>query len=148
VRVRSGPCRVRVVEFSYNITSQVNDKSVTFSDIFNPKYFTLISETPRKFRSYSFTGREISFHWSVIGNESVPKIIINNTIIFFSLKLKLQSSFWLFQTITVSECCLIKLLPYILLEKHLHILDLKMASPGNRHCANCIGTLSFPISMC
>ena len=22
---------------------------------------------------------------------------------------------------------------------------MEMASPGNRHCANCIGTLSFPI---
>ena len=22
-----------------------------------------------------------------------------------------------------------------------------MASPGNRHCANCIGTLSFPINV-
>jgi len=24
------------------------------------------------------------------------------------------------------------------------MLALEMASPGNRHCANCIGTLSFP----
>ena len=23
-----------------------------------------------------------------------------------------------------------------------------MASPGNRHCANCIGTLSFPMRGC
>ena len=23
-----------------------------------------------------------------------------------------------------------------------------MASPGNRHCASCIGTLSFPIFVC
>ena len=23
-----------------------------------------------------------------------------------------------------------------------------MASPGNQHCANCIGTLSFPIVEC
>ena len=23
-----------------------------------------------------------------------------------------------------------------------------MASPGNQHCANCIGTLSFPIGKC
>ena len=22
-----------------------------------------------------------------------------------------------------------------------------MASPGNRHCANCIGTLSFPVAV-
>ena len=25
------------------------------------------------------------------------------------------------------------------------ILALDMASPGNQHCANCIGTLSFPL---
>jgi len=41
------------------------------------------------------------------------KILINDTINFF---LKLQSAFWQFQTITVSECCLIKLLPCILFE--------------------------------
>ena len=28
---------------------------------------------------------------------------------------------------------------------HINILALEMASPGNRHCANCIGTLSFLI---
>ena len=38
-----------------------------------------------------------------------------------------------------------KLLPYVLFEKYTNILALEMASPGNRHCANCIGTLSFPI---
>jgi len=40
--------------------------------------------------------------------------------------------------------CLIKLLPYILFEKV--YLAVKMASPGNQHCASCIGTLSFPKS--
>jgi len=41
---------------------------------------------------------------------------------------------------------LAKLLPYILFEKYISILSLEMASPGNQnqHCANCIGTLSFP----
>jgi len=39
-----------------------------------------------------------------------------------------------------------KLLPYILFEKYIYILALEMASPGNQHCANCIGALSFPIS--
>jgi len=34
---------------------------------------------------------------------------------------------------------------YILFEKYICILALEMASPGNQHCANCIGTLSFPI---
>jgi len=40
---------------------------------------------------------------------------------------------------------LIKLLRYNLFEKYVYILSLEMASPGNRHCANCIGSISFPI---
>jgi len=59
--------------------------------------------------------------------------------------LEVQSAFWLFKAITVSERCLIKLLPYILFEKHINISAVKMTSPGNRHCASCIGTLSFNI---
>ena len=47
--------------------------------------------------------------------------------------------------ITVSECCLIKLLPCILFEKYIYVLALKMASPWNQHCVSCIGTLSFPL---
>jgi len=34
-----------------------------------------------------------------------------------------------------------------LFEKYTNILALEMASPGNRHCANCIGALSFPIGL-
>ena len=49
--------------------------------------------------------------------------------------------------LTVSECCLIKLLPYILFEIYINIFKLEMASPGNRHCANCIGALSFHIQV-
>jgi len=56
----------------------------------------------------------------------------------------MQSAFWYFETMAVSECCLIKSFPYILFEKYIYILALEMASPGNQHCANCIGTLSFP----
>jgi len=47
------------------------------------------------------------------------------------------------------------LLPYILFEKYIdisalfekyiNISALEMASPGNRHCANCNDALSFPI---
>jgi len=37
------------------------------------------------------------------------------------------------------------LIPYILCEKYVYILALEMASPGKQQCANCIGTLSFPI---
>jgi len=40
---------------------------------------------------------------------------------------------------------LIELLPYILFEKYIHISALEMASPWNQHCANSIGTLSFPM---
>jgi len=31
------------------------------------------------------------------------------------------------------------------IEKYIRILALEMASSGNQHCANCIGTFSFPI---
>ena len=77
-------------------------------------------------------------------SESEPKITVNDKIKFF---LKLQSAFWSFQTVTVSECCLIKFLPCILFEKYINILALEMASVGNRHCADCIGALSFPIAV-
>jgi len=33
----------------------------------------------------------------------------------------------------------------ILFEKYIFILAAEMASLGNQHCANCIGTLSFDI---
>jgi len=46
---------------------------------------------------------------------------------------------------TVSECWLIKLLPYILFEKYIYILALETASPRNQHCVDCIGTLSFAV---
>jgi len=34
---------------------------------------------------------------------------------------------------------------FYLKKKSVNILASEMASPKNRHCANCIGTLSFPI---
>jgi len=34
---------------------------------------------------------------------------------------------------------------YVLFGKYINILAFEMASPGNRHCANCIGTLPFPL---
>jgi len=30
--------------------------------------------------------------------------------------------------------------------KYIYILALEMASPRNQHCANCLGTLSFPMT--
>ena len=65
---------------------------------------------------------------SCIGNKRVPKTIINNTINLF---FKLQLAFWQFQTITVSECCLTKLLSVYFIWKYIYILALKMASQGN-----------------
>jgi len=56
---------------------------------------------------------------------------------------KLHSAFCYFQTTTVDECCSIKLLPYILFEKHIS----EMASPGNQHCAGCTGTLALTVRM-
>jgi len=35
---------------------------------------------------------------------------------------------------------------YFIWEKYTNILPLEMASPGNWDCADCIGTLSFPIA--
>jgi len=35
---------------------------------------------------------------------------------------------------------------YFTSKKYIDISALKMASPGNRHCAKCIGTLSFPMT--
>ena len=49
-----------------------------------------------------------------IGNESVPKIIMNNTINLF---IKITVTILVTQTITVSECCVIKLLTCVLFEK-------------------------------
>ena len=80
-----------------------------------------------------------------IDSESVPKIIIINTL---NLLYKTAISTLVISNITVSECCLMKLFPYILFEKYTYILVLEMASQGNEHCANCIGTLSFPIDVC
>ena len=70
----------------------------------------------------------------------LPEITINNAINSF----KTAASILVIQTIAVCECCLIKLLSFFI-EKYIYTLALEMASPGNRHCASCIGTLSFPV---
>jgi len=75
------------------------------------------------------------------GNESVPKIVINDTINQF---FKLQSAFCQCQTITVSECCFTKIASvYFIRKAYLYF------SAGNgqpREPSNCIGALSFPMS--
>jgi len=58
----------------------------------------------------------------------------------------MQSAFWQFQTVTESECCLTKLLSYILFEKYIYISAVEMTGPENQHCANCIGTFTFPVT--
>jgi len=40
----------------------------------------------------------------------------------------------------------LKLIIFVISNHNTCILASEMASPGNQHCANCIGTLSFPIS--
>ena len=45
------------------------------------------------------------------------------------------------------NCCGVlfdKIASTYFIRKYIYILALEMASPGNQHCANCIGTLSFP----
>jgi len=72
-----------------------------------------------------------------IGNESLPKIIINNTINLF---FKLQSTTSILVTSNHNSFRVLfdKWLPCILFEKYTYILPLEMASPVNQHCANCI----------
>jgi len=36
---------------------------------------------------------------------------------------------------------------YFISKKYIDILALEMGSRGNRHCANCIGALSFPVAV-
>jgi len=78
------------------------------------------------------------------GNERVPKIIINDTIIFFfetAISILLISNHNSFRVLFDK----IASVGYILFEKYINILASEMASSGNRHCANCIGALSLPI---
>jgi len=78
-----------------------------------------------------------------MGNESMPKIIINDTIIFFSstaISISVISNHNSFRVLFDK-----KTIPYILFEKCIYILAVETASAVNRHCASCIGTLSFPV---
>jgi len=82
----------------------------------------------------------LALRHGLMGNESVPKITINNTVNLF---LKIAINILVIQTITVSEsvwqnCFCIFYLKNIFL--------IILASQGNQHCASCIGTLSFHIT--
>ena len=75
-----------------------------------------------------------------VGSKSVPKIMINDTVKFFFLNCNqhfgnfnsFQVLFDIITSVFLFEKC---------------IISLEMVGPGNRHCANCIGTVSFPISL-
>jgi len=79
-----------------------------------------------------------------IGHESVPKIIINDTVdLVFKTAISYlvglisnHNSVRVLFDETASVYFISKIYLYSALE---------MASPGNQRCANCIGTLSFPI---
>jgi len=77
------------------------------------------------------------------GNESVPKIIINSTI---NLLFKTAISILAISNRNSFRVLFDKIaFVYFGRKKYIYILALETASPGNRHCASCIGTLSFPV---
>jgi len=87
-----------------------------------------------------WTSQRWTVRWHNIGtcewdrrtaNESVPKIIINDTKIF-PINCNQHNSFPVLFDKIVSVYFIWK--------------TLEMTSPGNRHCASCIGTLSFLIN--
>jgi len=74
----------------------------------------------------------------------VPEVITNNTI---SLFVKTAISILALSNHNSFRVLFDEIASYILFEKcrPIHILALEMASPGDQHCANSIGTLSLPI---
>jgi len=69
----------------------------------------------------------------------VPKIIIDDTINLFlktAIRILVISNHNSFRVLFDKIASVF--------EKYIDILALEMASPGNQHCANCIGALSFP----
>jgi len=69
----------------------------------------------------------------------VPKIIIDDTINLFlktAIRILVISNHSSFRVLFDKIASVF--------EKYIYILALEMASPGNQHCANCIGALSFP----
>jgi len=78
-------------------------------------------------------------------NDSVPKIPTNDTMNAFfrtAISVLLVSNRNSFRV-----PCSIESLPYTLSEKCIYMISVEMSSAWfNRHCASCIGTLSFHIS--
>jgi len=81
---------------------------------------------------------------STTRNKSALKVIINDIINLFvktAISILVISNRGSFRELFDKTASV-----YIAFEKkYIYILALEMASPGNRHCANCTGTLSFPI---
>jgi len=76
----------------------------------------------------------------------VPKIITSDTVKLFSYNaisiLVVISNHNSFRVLLDKIASV-----YFVGKKTFIFLALEMASAGNQHCANCIGTLSFPIAM-
>jgi len=64
--------------------------------------------------------QDFNWHDASRGPSAIAKLLVFNC----------NQHFANFETITVFQCCLIILLPYILFEKNIYILALEMASPG------------------
>jgi len=70
----------------------------------------------------------------------VSKIVLNGNINFF---LNCDQHFGKFFLVLFDKNAYVYI--YFISKKYVNILTLEIANPGNRHCASCIGTLSFPI---
>ena len=98
----------------------------------------LSPEFARAYVSLHFSFLWMTLCWPGIRNESVPKIIVNNTL---NLLLKTAISI-----LVISNRNSFRVLSdKIATVYFIYILALEMASLGNQHCASCIGTCSFPI---
>ena len=76
-----------------------------------------------------------------IGNESVPKIIINvNNNFFINLT---AISIFVISNHNSFRVLFDKIASLYFIWKNIYVLALETASPWNRHCANCIGTLAY-----
>ena len=94
----------------------------------------LLSVTSR----YSIQGSELVFG---IGNESVPRIIINDAVnLFFKpVSILLISNPNSFRVLFDKIASV-----YFISKMYLYFGIGNGRSPGNQHCANCIDILSFP----
>jgi len=76
-----------------------------------------------------------------MGNESVPKIITNTRNLFSWAAV----SILVISNRNSSRVPFDKIASVYFICGNIYVLALEMVSPGNRHCASCIGTLSSPM---